>query len=148
MRWTLHRMDRGLRIPFQDLRVAPHLYGSYAHDDWAIGVTVNLPHVVGFGGPMTDHYGFESIESRPQFLRTTLFSAIKFGAVSVALGPTLDAGRVYTRRATDHILEEGEVQLSLRGFGSGLHAAAIQLDPAWTLGVRYHSRVHKHTRRD
>ena len=53
---------------------------------------------------------------------------MKFGAVSVALGPTLDAGQVYTRRATDHILEEGEVQLSLRGFGLGLHAAAaIQL---------------------
>ena len=110
-------------------------------------MTVNLPHVSRIRWPDDGPLRFESIESRPQFLRTTLFSAMKFGAVSVALGPTLDAGQVYTRRATDHILEEGEVQLSLRGFGLGLHAAAaIQLDPAWTLGVRYHSRVQVNTR--
>lgn len=121
--------------------VAPYVYGSYAHENWAIGFTTNLPHVSRIRWPDDWPQRFESLESAPQFFRTTLFSSIRFGSVSFSIGPSLDIGQVYTKRATNHIVEEGQVQLSLRGYGVGLHlAAALELNESWNVGLRYHSR--------
>ena len=125
------------------LSVPPHLYASYAKNNWAIGGTFNVAHGSRIKWPDDWPYRFDIVESKPQFFRATAFGAIQLGPVSATIGPQFDMGSLYIHRATQHIMEEGSAQLGLRGWGWGLHGGlAFKLHDEWTVGLR----VQSHTR--
>lgn len=119
----------------------PHLYASYAKNNWAVGVTTNAAHASRIRWANDWPYRFDIIESKPQFFRFTGFVAYRFGTFSVAIGPQIDAGSLFISKATNHITEEGSATLALRGVGWGLHGSlAWNPTPNWTVGLRYWSR--------
>jgi long-chain fatty acid transport protein len=124
------------------LSIPPHLYVSYAKDQWATGLTVNAAHASSIEWPQDWPYRFDILSSRPQFMRVTAFGAYRWGPVSVAIGPQVDIGQIQIHKATHHISEEGSVRMALRGVGIGVHAAlAYQPTDNLTLGLRYFSQT-------
>ncbi len=119
----------------------PHLYASYARGSWAAGVSVNVPFASGVTWPEEWSQRFDVISSEIQFLRISPFFAWRFGPVRIAAGPQVDIGRVYLKRATNHIEQEGSSAIVLSGHGFGGQAAVFaKLGENVSLGLSYKSR--------
>jgi len=119
----------------------PHLYASYAHGSWTAGVSVNVPFASGVTWPDEWAQRFDVISSEIQFLRISPFFGWRFGPVRIAAGPQFDIGRVYLKRATNHIEQEGSSALVLSGHGFGGQIAAFaKLGEHVGVGLSYKSR--------
>jgi len=124
------------------LATPPYLNASYARDDWAVGLSVNVP----FGGsvqwPSDWAQRFDIISSKPIFLRVAPSLAWRLGALRLAGGVHFDTGRLQIQKATNHVAEEGSVDLSLHGSGVGLDLAAfVQATDRLSVGLSYKSRT-------
>jgi long-chain fatty acid transport protein len=121
----------------------PHLDASFAHDRWAAGLAVGVP----FGGNVTWPAMWagssQAIETNLVVLRAAPFFAWRFGAVRLAAGLHVDAGRLQLERGLDFIDTQGDVRLDLTGHGAGADASAYwQARP--DLGVAAAYRGHTH----
>lgn len=124
------------------LGTPPYLHASYAQARWAVAVSVGTPFAGGVRWPEAWVGRFESIASRPLFLRGTASFAYRFGPVAISGGVHVDHGGLRVERATDHVDAEGRVTLDVRGTGVGGDASLM----AWigdhaTLGATYKSRT-------
>jgi long-chain fatty acid transport protein len=103
----------------------PSLHASWSDGRLAAGLSLGVP----FGASVTwpeDWPGrHELIASRLVVVRTAPFVAWRHGALRVAGGPHIDAGELRLRRSLDFVDTEGDVELSLRGVGIGLHLAGF-----------------------
>src|SRR5690606_12434268 len=124
----------------------PSLHASFSDGRLAAGVSVGVP----FGARVTwpaDWAGrHEIISSRLLVVRTAPFVAWRHGALRVAGGVHLDAGELRLGRSLDFVDAEGDVELSLRGAGLGVHLAAFAEVArgergALDLGLTYKSRT-------
>lgn len=115
---------------------------SYARGRFAGSASFNAAYAGGVLWPEDWPYRFDVIASSPQFLRSTAAGAVAIGPVRFALGAHLDAGSLSVRKATDHISEEGQVELLLRGRGVGLDAAVfVAPTEHLSIGASYKSRT-------
>ncbi len=118
------------------------LYLSYASDDWAIGLSANVPFASGVAWPRDWAARFETLSSKPLFFRLAPAFAYRIGPVRLAAGVHVDLGKVETRRALDFVDAEGQVHLLLTGVGVGGHASAFWQATDWLdVGVVYKSRT-------
>jgi long-chain fatty acid transport protein len=124
------------------LSTPPHLYVSYAANDWATGLSVNVPFASSTTWPSSWSGRFEAIYSRPQFFRLAPFFAYRIGPVSIAAGPHVDIGRLDVHRSLNFIDAEGSIRALLSGAGFGGHASAFWRISDWVaVGLSYKSRT-------
>jgi len=122
--------------------VPPYLYASYSHAWWSVGVTANLNFAGGVRWPDDWRGRFEILSTSPRYFRATAYFAGRIGPVRLSVGPHLDAGSLGISKATDHVAEEGSVQIALRGVGLGVDVSAhVTLSPHVQLGATYRSRT-------
>jgi long-chain fatty acid transport protein len=119
----------------------PHLYASYARDEWAAGLAANVAFGSGVEWPADWPGRFEIVSSEVRFFRFAPFFAWRFGDVSLAAGLHVDAGSLRIARSLDFIDVEGNVIVLLSGWGLGGHAALHwRASDTVDLGLRYVSR--------
>jgi long-chain fatty acid transport protein len=119
----------------------PHLYGSYSQDDWLVGVAANLPFASSVQWASDWQHRFDVISSEIQFFRLAPFFGWRFDPIRLAAGPQFDFGRVYLKRATNHIEQEGSSAIVLSGHGFGGHVSAFYDAAEWlAIGLSYRSR--------
>ena len=124
------------------LSTPPHLYASFAKEQWAVGLSANVAFGSRIRWPADWEYRFDILESRPQFFRIAPFFAWQFGGVSLAIGPHIDMGSLYIHKATNHISEEGSAELLLNGWGVGLHLGVlVRVTPELNVGFRATTRT-------
>jgi long-subunit fatty acid transport protein len=128
------RSDNALGTP-------PHLYASWSDKHVLVGVAVNTAFAGGVRWPADSPLRFYSLESAPRFFRVAPFAGVGVGPVRLAAGLHVDAGSLYVARATDHVTEEGQAQLSLRGAGVGPDLAAFLQLPMLDIGLSYKGRT-------
>lgn len=120
----------------------PHIYLSFAKDDWAAGLSFNVPFGSRVYWPDDWQHRFDAIDSQTRFFRTAPFVAYRFGRLRIAAGLHVDAGILESFRATNHIVEEGSVHLRLGGVGVGGDAALFfEASDRFDIGVSYKSRT-------
>ncbi len=102
----------------------PHLDASYAHDRWAAGIALGVPFGGGVQWPAMWPGAVEAVQTQLMVLRAAPFVAWRFGAIRVAAGVHLDAGRLQIQRNLDFIDTQGDVRLDLAGRGAGVDASA------------------------
>lgn len=118
----------------------PHLYGSWSSGRFAAGVAANLAYAGGIAWPEDSPLRFEIVSSEPRFLRIAPFVAGNVGRLRLGLGMHVDRGYLSVVKATDHVAEEGRVELALRGGGLGADASAwLDAGPV-SLGASYKGR--------
>jgi long-chain fatty acid transport protein len=123
------------------LSTPPYLYGSFSHADWVVGVAANVPFAGGVKWAENWEQRFEIISSKPMFFRVAPFFGYAIGPVRLAAGMHVDTGSVTINKATDHISEEGEVLLKMRGTGFGFDGAAYVAAGEYVgIGLSYKSR--------
>ena len=121
----------------------PHLYASYAEDEWALGLSLNVAFGGGVRWPANWDGRFEILESRPQLFRIAPFFAWSFARLRVAAGVHVDAGSLEIRRGLDFVDTEGDVHILMGAWGLGLDLSAFyQASEALDLGLTYRSRTH------
>jgi len=119
----------------------PHVYASYAQDDWLVGVAANLPFASRVQWPSDWRHRFDVISSEIQFFRIAPFLGWRFAPIRVAAGPQFDVGRVHLKRATNHIEQEGSSAIVMSGNGYGGHVSVFYDALDWlALGLSYRSR--------
>ena len=119
-----------------------YLYLSYASDDWALGLSANVPFASGVNWPADWAARFDTISSEPMFFRAAPFVAYRIGPVALSAGVHVDMGKVESLRGLDFIQSEGQVRLLISGYGVGGHASAFYRVTDWLdLGVAYKSRT-------
>ncbi|MBI4701871.1 MAG: outer membrane protein transport protein [Deltaproteobacteria bacterium] len=119
-----------------------YLYASYAWADWAAGLAVNTPFGSRIDWPQGWAQRFDVVSSQIQFLRLSPLVAYRLGPVHLGAGPQIDIGRLYVKRATNHIVEEGSSAMVLSGVGAGAHLSAFAaLGEHVGLGLSYRSRA-------
>lgn len=118
----------------------PHLYGSWSSGRFAAGLAANLAYAGGIAWPEDSAVRFESVSSEPRFLRIAPFVAGDLGPLRVGLGMHVDRGYLHVVRATDHVAEEGLVELALRGGGFGADASLWADAGPVSLGASYKGR--------
>ena len=124
------------------LSTPPHLYISYSANDWALGLSVNVPYASSTTWPDDWSGRFEAIYSRPQFFRLAPFFAYRIGPVSLSAGPHVDIGSLDVRRSLDFVDTEGSIRVLLSGAGVGGHASALwRIDDWVAVGLSYKSRT-------
>ncbi len=134
--------DNGISTP-------PHLYLSYARDNWATGVSVNTPFGSRVQWPVGWAQRFEVVSSEIQVFRVAPLVAYRWGPARVALGPQVDVARVHLKRATNHITQEGSSALVFRSIGFGGHASAFfDIGEHLQAGISYKSRTSLHMQGD
>ena len=124
----------------------PSLQASWAGGDWAAGLSLGIPFGADVAWPEDWAGRHEIIASRILVVRAAPFVGWRRGAWRVAGGLQVDTGEMRLRRSLDFIDTEGDVQLSLRGAGLGLHLAAFvraaeRADGHLDLGLTYKSRT-------
>ena len=124
----------------------PSLQASWAGGDWAAGLSLGIPFGADVAWPEDWAGRHEIIASRILVVRAAPFVGWRRGAWRVAGGLHVDTGEMRLRRSLDFIDTEGDVQLSLRGAGLGLHLAgfvraAERADGHLDLGLTYKSRT-------
>lgn len=131
--WTAQN-ERGWSTP-------PHLDASYAHGNWAAGVSVGVPFGGGVTWPAAWAGSSEIISSELVVVRTAPFAAYRFGKLRVSAGVHIDAARLQLQRGLDFIDAEGDVRLDLDGRGYGIDAAAYyQATPELGVALAFRSR--------
>ena len=124
------------------LSAPPHAYASFAHADWAAGLSVNLPFAGGVRWADDWVQRFDIVQSAPRFLRVAGFFAYRLGPVRLAVGPHVDVGALGLRKATNHIDSEGTAEILLRGLGVGLDTSVlVRFSDHAQLGFSYRSRT-------
>jgi long-chain fatty acid transport protein len=123
------------------VRPIPFFAASYAHRGFAFGLSLHVPFGGGVTWPRDSPLRFEATSSSVRVIRVAPFVGVRLGAVSLAAGPHLDLGQLEVKRATNHVLEEGEVHLRTSGGAVG-GQAALFLEATETLafGLSYKSR--------
>ena len=124
----------------------PSLQASWAGGDWAAGLSLGIPFGADVAWPEDWAGRHEIIATRILVVRAAPFVGWRRGAWRVAGGLHVDTGEMRLRRSLDFIDSEGDVQLSLRGAGLGLHLAgfvraAERADGHLDLGLTYKSRT-------
>lgn len=133
-RWST-ATDHGASTP-------PHVYASFAQARWAAGLSFNVPFGSQLAWPAAGPLRYEALRSSPRFYRLAPFFAWDFGLIRLAAGPHVDFGGYEIVKATDHVTDEGEVHLSMRGVGFGGHASLFaQVTADVALGLTYKSRT-------
>ncbi|MEQ1501383.1 MAG: hypothetical protein ABMB14_04090, partial [Myxococcota bacterium] len=131
--WDL-RSDNPLGTP-------PHLYASWAGHHVLVGVAANAPFAGGVRWPADSPLRFDDLETTPTFFRIAPFLGAGFGPVRIAAGPHVDVGSLFVHQATDHVTEEGDAQILLRGSGIGADLSVfVHAGPA-SIGLSYKSRT-------
>jgi long-chain fatty acid transport protein len=103
----------------------PHLDLSFARDRWAAGIALGVPFGGGVTWPATWPGADEAVQTQLQVFRAAPFAAWSFGAIRVAAGFHVDAGRLQITRGLDFIDTTGSVRLDLAGRGYGVDASAF-----------------------
>ncbi len=116
-------------------------YVSYAQNEWALGLSVNVPYASKVRWPTDGAQRFEIIASQPNFVRFAPFFSWSFGDLRLAAGPHVDVGSLELLRNLDFIDVEGAVQIRLHGAGVGGHAALYWQKDELSLGLAYKSRT-------
>lgn len=124
----------------------PSLQASWAGGDWAAGLSLGIPFGADVAWPEDWAGRHEIIASRILVVRAAPFVGWRRGPWRVAGGLHVDTGEMRLRRSLDFIDTEGDVQLSLRGTGVGLHLAAFlraaeRAHSHLDLGLTYKSRT-------
>lgn len=120
----------------------PALQASWAGGDWAAGLSLGIPFGADVAWPEDWAGRHEIIASRILVVRAAPFVGWRRGAWRVAGGLHVDTGEMRLRRSLDFIDTEGDVQLSLRGAGLGLHLAGfVRAAPDLDLGLTYKGRT-------
>ena len=124
----------------------PSLQASWAGGDLAAGLSLGIPFGASVAWPDDWAGRHEIIASRIMVVRAAPFVGWRRGPWRVAGGLHVDTGEMRLRRSLDFIDTEGDVQLSLRGAGVGLHLAAFvraaeQADGHLDLGFTYKGRT-------
>lgn len=120
----------------------PYAALAYAGGRFAGSVAFNTAYAGGIAWPEGWPYRFDIVSSAPTFFRISPAAAASLGPVRLSLGAHVDAGALAVRKATDHVSEEGSVELSLRGRGVGLDAALYApLGSHGAVGLSYKSRT-------
>lgn len=124
----------------------PSLQASWAGGDWAAGLSLGIPFGASVAWPEDWAGRHEIIASRIAVVRAAPFVGWRRGPWRIAGGLHVDSGEMRLRRSLDFIDTEGDVQLSLRGAGVGLHLAAFvradeRADGHLDLGLTYKSRT-------
>lgn len=124
------------------LGTPPHLYASAAYGPLLVGVAVNTAFAGGVRWPDDGPLRFEAIESTPRFVRIAPFVGGRLGVVRVAAGVHVDTGALHVRKATDHVEEEGQVEILLRGTGVGADASLyVPVGDVVGIGASYKGRT-------
>lgn len=127
------------------LGTPPHAYGSVSKGVGPVNLLAGLAFNTAFASairwPNDSPLRFYSLESAPRFFRIAPYVGGGMGPVRLAAGLHVDAGGLYVHRATDHVEEEGSVQLSLRGAGVGPDLAAFVDLPKLDIGLSYKGRT-------
>jgi len=127
------------------LGTPPHLYLSFAHADWVVGLAGNTPFAGGVRWPEDWSQRFDIISSQPRFFRVAPFVGYRLGRVRLSGGVHVDIGGLDVHKATDHIDEEGEARIRVDGHGVGGDAALfVDLSDAVSVGLCYKSRTDVH----
>ncbi|MDH5491553.1 MAG: outer membrane protein transport protein [Myxococcales bacterium] len=122
--------------------VLPQLHASYAHHRWALSVSFGLPYASRVHWAADWPHRFDAVRSELRFFRITPAFAYRFDRLRVSAGLHLNVGRIESFRATQHIVEEGSVQLRLGGVGLGVDLSAHYVfSDALSLGLSYKSRA-------
>ena len=119
----------------------PHAYASWSDHHILVSLAFNTAFAGGVRWPADSPLRFYSIESAPRFFRLAPSIGGYAGPVRFAAGLHADMGSLYAYRATDHVDEEGSVQLSLRGAGVGLDLSAFLDLPKVDIGLSYKGRT-------
>lgn len=120
----------------------PYAALSYARGRFAGSLALNAAYAGGVSWPEDWPYRFDILSSKPTFFRVSPAVAARLGPVQLAVGAHLDAGSLSVLKATDHISEEGQAELLLRGRGLGVDAALYApLGQSAALGLSYKSRT-------
>ncbi len=124
----------------------PSLQASWAGGDWAAGLSLGIPFGADVAWPEDWAGRHEIIASRILVVRAAPSVGWRRGAWRVAGCLHVDTGEMRLRRSLDFIDTEGDVQLSLRGAGLGVHLAAFvraaeRADGHLDLGLTYKSRT-------
>ncbi|MBX2796996.1 MAG: outer membrane protein transport protein [Myxococcales bacterium] len=106
------------------LATPPHLYASYARGRWLAGISTNTAFAGGVRWPADGPLRFTSIQSAPRFVRIAPFAGVRAGTLQLSVGAHVDVGGLRLQRATDHVVEEGLIDLDLRG---GVEGVALGL---------------------
>lgn len=124
------------------LGTPPYAYLSYAQADWAVSLAANVPFGGGIRWPAGWAQRYDSLQSKPQFFRVGATFAYRFGPVALGAGVHVDTGSLVLRRATDHVSQDGELLLYLRGTGVGGDGYVhVEVGPHATIGASYKSRT-------
>jgi long-chain fatty acid transport protein len=116
----------------------PNLALSLASERWAAGVWLGVPFGSGVEWPGAWPGRHELVRSSLTVFRAAPFVAWSFGALRVAAGVHLDAGRLELARDLDFIDTDGDVRMDLRDTGLGVDASAFwQASEALAVGVSY-----------
>jgi long-chain fatty acid transport protein len=120
----------------------PHLDASFAGDRWAAGVALGVPFGGGVRWPEAWPGATQSIRSELMVLRAAPFAAYRLGALRVAAGVHVDAGRLQVQRGLDFIDMQGDVRLDLAGQGWGVDASLFYQPRADVgVGLAYRGRT-------
>jgi len=127
--------DNGISTP-------PYLHASWAQDDWAVGLSFNVPFASRVVWPGNWAQRFDIISSKPLFFRVAPFFAYRIEWLRFSAGPQFDFGRLDLVKATNHIAEEGRAEFNLNGHGFGFHLSTWA-EPIEDLsfGLTYKSRT-------
>jgi long-subunit fatty acid transport protein len=124
------------------LGTPPHLYASWAGHGLLAGIAVNTPFAGGVAWAADGPLRFETIESAPRFARVAPFVGGRLGRLRGAVGLHVDAGALHVLKATDHVVEEGRAEISLRGSGVGADAALfVAVTDGLQLAASYKGRT-------
>jgi long-chain fatty acid transport protein len=123
----------------------PHLDLSFARDRAAAGIALGVPFGGGVTWPANWPGANEAVQTQLQVFRAAPFAAWSFGAIRVAAGFHVDAGRLQITRGLDFIDTTGSVRLDLSGHAWGVDASAFwRAREDLGIGVAYRGRSTLH----
>jgi len=121
--------------------VIPSLFASYAHRDWMVSLAVYVPYGSHVEWPADWAQRFDAVLSSLKIGRIAPSFGYRFGRVRIAGGVHLNVGELESQRATDHIAEEGSVDLLMHGTSIGGHVGLfVEAAENVDLGFSYQSR--------
>lgn len=123
------------------LRVIPNFALSFAHDWFVAGIALNVPYASAVSWPADSALRFETVSSSLRVFRVAPFIGGRYKWFAIAAGPHFEFGSLEVKRATNHIIEEGDVHLLLNGKAYGGQVAIFaEPTPELSLGLSYKSR--------